>query len=210
MFFLSCYKFLVSDLQPAQTYTHTLVSNRSCWTLFRQRLLCAILHREHSQNPASASTRSGMWLLGASGCPLPGYKVATTVFSTSLAAAPGARVMLVILTQIHTGLGGASLAPEHAAHPMLPGSCSTQPSGSAKGWKTPSQCLHHLLFALFEFLFAFTSQFLCLHSALPWFRSLLRTHLILFICLFCSFSFHPSDKPVLSPLSAPVSSSRLQ
>ncbi|XP_049684875.1 ena/VASP-like protein isoform X4 [Accipiter gentilis] len=138
--------------------------------LFRQRLLCAILHREHSQNPALPSTRSSTWLPGASGCPLPGYEVATAVFSVSFAAAPGARVMLVILTQIHRGLGGASLAPEHtalparpgscsaqpwgerAAHLVLPGSCSAQPSGSAEGWKAPSRCLHHLLFALFELL----------------------------------------------------------
>lgn len=57
---------------------------------------------------------------------------------------------------------------------------------------------------------ALTSRFLFLRSALPRFHSLPRTHLILFICLFCSFSFHPSDKRVLSPLSAPVSSSHLQ
>lgn len=149
--------FLVFDWKPAQTYTHTLV--RNCGMLFRQRLLCAILHREHSQNPALPSTRSSTWLPGASGCPLPGYEVATAVFSVSFAAAPGARVMLVILTQIHRGLGGASLAPEHtalparpgscsaqpwgerAAHLVLPGSCSAQPSGSAEGWKAPSPFL---------------------------------------------------------------------
>lgn len=131
------------------------------------------------------------------------------MFSMCLAPVPGAKVMLVILTQIHMGFGGASLAPEHAAHPMLPGFCSAHPSSSAEGWKSPSWCLHHLLFALFEFLFAFTSRFLFLRSTLPWFHSFLRTHLILFICLFCSFSFHPSAKPMLSPLSAPVSSSCL-
>lgn len=56
--------------------------------------------------------------------------------------------MLVILTQVHTGLGGASLSSEHAACPGLPGSCSSQPSGSAEGWKPLSRCLHHLLFDL--------------------------------------------------------------
>lgn len=150
-----------------------------------------------------------MWLLGAAGSSLSAYRVASSVFSMSLAPVPGAKVMLVILTQIHVGLGGASLAPEHAAHPMLPGFCSTHPSRSAEGWKSPRWCLHHLLSALFEFLFAFTSRFLFLRSTLPWFRSFLRTHLILFICLFCSFSFHPSTKHMLSSLSSPVSSSHL-
>ncbi|XP_075282634.1 ena/VASP-like protein [Opisthocomus hoazin] len=105
MFLLSCFllkskNFVVFDLKPAQTYIPTLVSDGCCWTLFRQRLLCAILHREHSQNPASASARSGTWLLGTAGCPLPGYEESCT----SLAAGPGARGMLVILTWIHTGL----------------------------------------------------------------------------------------------------------
>ncbi|KGL98085.1 Ena/VASP-like, partial [Charadrius vociferus] len=77
----------------------------------------------------------------------------STTGTTSLAAAPGARVMLVILTQIHTGLGGTSLAPEQPALPMPPVSCrgpstSTWPAGAGQGAGTEDGSVSGLAAAL--------------------------------------------------------------
>lgn len=125
------------------------------------------------------------------------------MFSMSLAPVPGAKVMLVILTQIHVGFGGASLAPEHAAHPVLPGLCSTHPSSSAVGWKSPSWCLHHLLFALFEFLFAFTSRFLFLRSCLGFVPSCIPT--LFFSFVFSVLLVSTLQPSICSPPSHPQS-----
>lgn len=66
------------------------------------------------------------------------------------------------------------------------------------------RCLHHLLFALFEFLFAFTLRFFFLCSALPWFRSLPHTHLILSF-VFSVLVVSTLQISVCSPLSQPQS-----
>lgn len=135
----------------------------------------------------------GFWLF------LPGCEVTTTPFSIFLAHelnSDSHRTWRSI-----TGTGTHS--PSHVARILLHTVLQF-----CQGLE--NRFLYHLLFALFEFLFEFTSRFLFLCSALPWFHSLPHSHLILFICLFCSFSFHPSVKRVLSPLSAPVFSIHLQ
>lgn len=84
----------------------------------------------------------------------------------------------------------------------------TAPS-SAEGWKPLGWCLCHLLFVLFELLFAFIFCFLFSILLCLGFVPRCMPILLFFSCLFCSFSSHPSDKPVLSLLSAPASSSCL-